>query len=414
MSVQRSALVGISRPNRNRSESVSSSFSDEQDSDHLHVNHHLEGKENLSLDSNSSTPENIVCAPSLPGSPAQSQSPKHQTQHSPRGVLIASPNLLQSSPNLMMLRQLLPPDLAARLADPAAIERQNIELALRLSAAASMPESHPAPKLTTSGKSTHSLGHPQVFVKQGASKCRECNIVFCKYENYVAHKKHYCSSRITDDQDAAFSKESSPPTSPIVGSTSSQAGSGSSTKPAPTLAYQQLICAACGIKFTSLDNLSAHQVYYCPKRVDQNVVQVATAKEKCPNCKASHEPNVPCAGPSVQLPAHNAVVYKCPMCEVVSQNAADSRRHLETHSSIKAFRCSICRYRGNTLRGMRTHIRLHLEKKPGELNEEHYISCILEDDGVEAAPPVKVFTTVSGDQRPSQPVSVIAKTASYR
>lgn len=382
---------------------------------------HLEGKENVSQDSNSSTPENIVCAPSLPGSPGQSQSPKNHSQHSPRGVLVSSPNPLQSSAHFaaqsMMLRQLLPAELAARLADPAAIERHNIELALRLSAAASMPETAvSAPKHATSGKlsssSSLALGHPQIFVKQGASKCRECNIVFCKYENYIAHKKHYCSARITDEQEVGVTKETSPPTSPKVASTSSLGSN--VTKPAPTLAYQQLICAACGIKFTSLDNLSAHQMYYCPKRTEQN----APNKEKCSKCKTVHEQNVSCVGSStMQFPSHNPVVYKCPMCDVVSQNAAESRRHLETHSSIKAFRCSICRYRGNTLRGMRTHIRMHFDKKSGELNEEHYISCILEDDGSEAAQPVKVSTTANpSDQHQASlnPVGVIANKDSYR
>lgn len=314
----------------------------------------------------------------------------------------------------MMLRQLLPAELAARLTDPAAIERHNIELALRLSAAASsMSESVSPPKQTTSGKTVHAVGHPQIYVKQGASKCRECNIVFCKHENYIAHKKHYCSARITDDQEAELSKESSPPASPKVGSTSSVGGN--SAKPAPTLAYQQLICAACGIKFTSLDNLSAHQMYYCPKRVDQNPAPIAAIKDKCLKCKTIHESTKPCTGPSTaSFPSQNSTAYKCPMCEVVSLNAADSRRHLETHSSIKAFRCSICRYRGNTLRGMRTHIRMHFEKKSVDVNEEHYISCILEDDGIEGPPPVKTVTSSVIQPAPVQPVSVISKAASYR
>lgn len=50
---------------------------------------------------------------------------------------------------------------------------------------------------------------PQVLVKQGVSKCKECNIVFCKYENYVIHKKHYCSARLQDDDTSKSS--ASPP-----------------------------------------------------------------------------------------------------------------------------------------------------------------------------------------------------------
>lgn len=50
---------------------------------------------------------------------------------------------------------------------------------------------------------------PQVLVKQGVSKCKECNIVFCKYENYVIHKKHYCSARLQEDDNSKSS--TSPP-----------------------------------------------------------------------------------------------------------------------------------------------------------------------------------------------------------
>lgn len=32
---------------------------------------------------------------------------------------------------------------------------------------------------------------------------------------------------------------------------------------------------------------------------------------------------------------------------------------------------------------MRTHIRMHFDKKASDFNEEHYVSCILEDEGIE-------------------------------
>lgn len=35
---------------------------------------------------------------------------------------------------------------------------------------------------------------------------------------------------------------------------------------------------------------------------------------------------------------------------------------------------------------MRTHIRMHLDKKSNDINEEHYISCILQDDSTEIPP----------------------------
>uniref|UniRef100_A0A1I8NX40 Zinc finger protein ush n=1 Tax=Stomoxys calcitrans TaxID=35570 RepID=A0A1I8NX40_STOCA len=80
---------------------------------------------------------------------------------------------------------------------------------------------------------------------------------------------------------------------------------------------------------------------------------------------------------------HNENVYKCPLCDAVSLTASESRKHMETHGTVKAFRCTICRYKGNTLRGMRTHIRMHFDKKSTDLNEEHFMACILEDESIE-------------------------------
>lgn len=251
----------------------------------------MEGKENLSIDSNSVTPEQIVCAPSLPGSPPLTPSPKRNSQ-SPRGILAASPNLMSgtgASHQQAMLRSLLPSDLAARLAEPSLtihqvnasgsiMDRQNVELALRLSASSNNVSIDGATQLkssiiglnkkssTSTGGVPH-IGQPQMFVKHGVSKCKECNIVFCKYENYLAHKKHYCSARNLDDKDGnggGGGAKPSPPPSPLP----TNSNSGGATAAPPPHAYQQLICAACGIKFTSLDNLSAHQMYYCPKRIE--------------------------------------------------------------------------------------------------------------------------------------------------
>lgn len=112
-------------------------------------------------------------------------------------------------------------------------------------------------------------------------------------------------------------------------------------------------------------------------------------KDRCTKCKIVHDPNVPCP-PTHVGGSGSTGGYKCPICDVVSTNAAESRRHMETHGGVKAFRCSICRYKGNTLRGMRTHIRMHFEKKTTDFNEENYITCILEEDGVEIPPAAQI------------------------
>nr|CAD7407891.1 unnamed protein product [Timema poppensis] len=274
---------------------------------------------------------------------------------------------------------------------------------------------------------------PQVLVKQGVSKCRECNIVFCKHENYVAHKKHYCSARM--DSSGVGDEQGSKAPSPVAvagspsgsnsagspthsGGKSSPTGSGGPGPQKPTLF--QFICAACGIKFTSFDNLTAHQAYYCPKRVDvlAKTVEGGTEKanRKCPKCKViyktrtlAHNRAIPTERPSPlammvltfldrgchvalvpvdQLAAHQCGVsgtgsgWKCPCCDVVSPTASAAQRHMDSHSGVKAFRCTICRYKGNTLRGMRTHIRMHFEKRSTDLQEENFITCIVGDEMV--------------------------------
>lgn len=272
---------------RERSASLSSSVSGEIH--HLNV----DGKENLSINnSNSVSPEQIVCAPSLPGSPPLTPSPKRSIT-SPRGILTISPNSLPSSLHQShsnsqlppILRPLLNNDFGARLVDNALngsltqsiLDQHRLELALTLSNNNSLLSSSPSgsskttpPPITnlTNKKSgiivpsstSISISQPQVFVKQGVSKCKECNIVFCKHENYLVHKKHYCSARNLDENSDSKTKPS-PPTSPLTNNVT-----GNST--GPPHAYQQLICAACGIKFGSLDNLQAHQMYYCPKRIE--------------------------------------------------------------------------------------------------------------------------------------------------
>lgn len=131
----------------------------------------------------------------------------------------------------------------------------------------------------------------------GTWKCDDCNIGFCKYENYVAHKKHYCSTRKV--QESAQSDDSVK-TSPI-GSPSSktlapspQALSKENTSPIPhptnviqsARPFSQFVCTMCGIKFTSLDNLSTHQTFYCPNRVAVGEPGEKSSL-KCPKCKVS-------------------------------------------------------------------------------------------------------------------------------
>lgn len=197
----------------------------------------------LSIESrNSMTPEQIVCAPSLPNSPSMSPSPKRRLL-SPRNIAPTAANVsIESIPNIIPEQLSLPPIFPPELA-------RNLEIAFKAAAANAAKQLEiPKPPITAST----SAASPQIYVKQGSWKCKECNIVFCKYENYHAHKQHYCSAR---NQETELDGKSAS-LSPII-------------TPNPTesaqVAYQQLICAACGIKYASLENLKAHQKHYCGK-----------------------------------------------------------------------------------------------------------------------------------------------------
>ncbi|XP_006566425.2 zinc finger protein ush isoform X4 [Apis mellifera] len=200
---------------------------------------------------------------------------------------------------------------------------------------------------------------PSVLVKQGVSRCKECNIVFCRHENFVAHKKHYCQARET-----SVSNSPPPPGTP-----------------SPPLV--QLICAACGIKFASMDNLVAHQAFYCPKRPEPQ-----EHHSRCSKCKTIIEP-----GTTHTCSSGPTGGWRCPVCGAVSPTAGAAQRHMDAHQGVKAFRCTICRYKGNTLRGMRTHIKMHFEKRGTDLQEENYITCVLDDETVLPTPEPAPATT---------------------
>jgi hypothetical protein len=96
---------------------------------------------------------------------------------------------------------------------------------------------------------------------------------------------------------------------------SAQQQQGQAGQKPPTLF--QFICVACGIKFTSLDNLTAHQAYYCPKRSELIAKTAAEAvgdknslssSRKCVKCKVS---SLHCVGGFVtlQLRLFNHTVY---------------------------------------------------------------------------------------------------------
>lgn len=228
----------------------------------------------------------------------------------------------------------------------------------------------------------------QVVVKQGTSRCRECNIVFYKHENYLAHKRHYCASRQqklgrlsspSGDEGSSSDLASRSPSAnasaspvPPVPDVFGQRGAGVQSPPQP---LYQFYCLACGIKFTSLSNLQAHQTYYCPKRdVLKGQVGVAAvtrpAEFSCARCRLSYPTDE-----ALKQHLCSAALRKCPYCDVFCPTQIAAQRHLVTHTGVRAFRCAECGYKGHTLRGMRTHVRMHLEKGT-QVQEEALILCV--------------------------------------
>ncbi|ODN02261.1 Zinc finger protein-likeush [Orchesella cincta] len=86
------------------------------------------------------------------------------------------------------------------------------------------------------------------------------------------------------------------------------------------------------------------------------------------------------------------VGWKCPCCDVYSPTVSAAQKHLETHTGIRAFKCLLCGYRGNTLRGMRTHIRTHFDRRVCDLLEGDYMTCITANDVDPPAPPTNNAT----------------------
>lgn len=228
----------------------------------------------------------------------------------------------------------------------------------------------------------------QVVVKQGTSRCRECNIVFYKHENYLAHKRHYCASRQqklgrlsspSGDEGSSSELVSRSPSAnasaspvPAIPDVFGQRSAGVQSPPQP---LYQFYCLACGIKFTSLSNLQAHQTYYCPKRdVLKGQVGVAAVKRpaefSCVRCRLSYPTEE-----ALKQHLCSAALRKCPYCDVFCPTQIAAQRHLVTHTGVRAFRCAECGYKGHTLRGMRTHVRMHLEKGT-QMQEEALILCV--------------------------------------
>ena len=189
------------------------------------------------------------------------------------------------------------------------------------------------------------------FLKQAAesaqNRCNECNITFGKYQNYVAHKKYYCSGLNKQQQGHDSDEDGSPPpqqvaaqkkNTPQPSPTSPQFSPSSQnismaakqnmfnqefflnqktllenfpgkippllmTPPVLQPNTSHFICQGCGIKFKSLSNLKAHQSRYCSGIKGPEEASAAPPASVNPNLEALIKTHLAAgaAGPGLPL-----------------------------------------------------------------------------------------------------------------
>ena len=257
------------------------------------------------------------------------------------------------------------------------------------------------------------------------TRCVECNIVFFKAENYLAHKQHYCASRNSNLSETPplkgstkiyqnnSSKEYSKPLADTdldalmtnadktlfnqekVESTCNELNGRKSpdAKEIDMLKqnFLQYYCIPCKIKFSSMETLKAHKKYYCssrnnvsensdskenqvkkePKSKDVNTTNTNIKEETFIKNSEKLEASITCplclgvfhseqAMPlHLCTPSSSKPLFQCFYCDHLSQGEDRLLEHLRTHAPSKVYRCLLCGYRGNTVRGMRMHGKMH-------------------------------------------------------
>ena len=294
-----------------------------------------------------------------------------------------------------------------------------------LTAPSTTSSSDPGPSMSPLGKRRRPAS-PSDLAKS-ISKCLDCNIVFYKHDNYLIHKKHYCSGKrrpaqtssrsmspnsptIYHGQNVTFSPRRigvashspqnypgvSPTSSGVVKVPSPQAVQKSHSPPryqSGKIKYK-FYCVPCRIKFSNASILEAHKEYYCPAGKDSEhsvILQTnsSLSEESGSNevtVLSSHEDGEGNQRGSSSPPdsQHEEVTcnrcnslfssarllrlhvcdggFPCPHCDHVAITENRLAEHLKVHAPTRAYRCTICGYRGNTARGMRMHGKTHIDE----------------------------------------------------
>ncbi|CAG0918737.1 unnamed protein product [Notodromas monacha] len=274
-----------------------------------------------------------------------------------------------------------------------------LDLSKPLAHGSSLPQPQPSSQLTgespssaddtvvsliTTTDSTHTdsgtASLRSYVTKKGVSKCSACNIVFYKRENYLVHKEHYCASRGGGE-------------SSITADVGGAAGGGKQVVLQQQQTCGMYTCGACGTRFSSPKNLRAHQSYYCSNKLQQQqqhhhhhlLLVPSSSAPLVRNGNHKHgSPSPTGSGTTVEGTAGAGAglqrLWRCPCCAFVTTSVPVAQCHLEGHGGLQAFTCRLCGYKGNTLRGMRNHIRMHFadnKSKQQDVSEETIIAHIL-------------------------------------
>ena len=151
--------------------------------------------------------------------------------------------------------------------------------------------------------------------------------------------------------------------------------------------YYKFFCIPCKIKFSSASNLKAHKEYYCPHgKNSEHTVIVQTPNGEIVGTTGT-EQHSPSSNGSSPSPGHyccsqcratftssrllklhlcsaevaQASLLRCSHCDYVTHTDKRLAEHMKVHNPTSAYRCTLCGYRGNTVRGMRMHGKSHTD-----------------------------------------------------
>ncbi|TKR92938.1 hypothetical protein L596_007490 [Steinernema carpocapsae] len=123
----------------------------------------------------------------------------------------------------------------------------------------------------------------------------------------------------------------------------------------------------CGVAFTNKEILLGHRKFYCK--------------------------NGPGANEPPREPLRKSVSYACPRqaCTFEGSSNTQLQTHIrQIHNNIRGYMCKFCGYRGQSLRGMRSHLKDHEHLSSESQNENEFILEITKETNTFVCPQCKL------------------------